>query len=146
MRIRSISDSFEVIPSAAEAAPPKIADRSGEIRRVVSRLAALVVPHLDTAKAMNLLLGADDLRAVISALEAEADGLDPRSHLEGPDEVRVYLRQSLYEELLAEPSNVFYTSKINPEIVRYEAMPRDFWKECLAELRKKLRLEGGKLR
>ena len=142
MRIRSSSESFEVVPSAANAALRKIADRPGEIRRVVSRLMALVVPHLDAAKAINLLLGADDLRAAISALEAEADGLDPRSRLAGPDEVRTYLRQSLYEELLAEPSNVFYTSKINPEVVRYEAMTRDFWKECLAGLSKKLGLKG----
>ena len=111
------------------------------MRRVVKRLQALIVPHIDAAKKMDRLLGAADLKAVIAALVAETDGLSPNPHLDCPDEILRYLRETLYLELLAEPSNVFYTTAVNSDVVRYEPMPRTFWKDCLLDLRNKLHLD-----
>jgi len=39
---------------------------------------------------------------------------------------------------VGEPSNIFYTTKVDAKTVRYQALPKDFWKECLAQLRHQL--------
>ena len=41
-------------------------------------------------------------------------------------------------ELLAEPSNILFTTQVSEDIIRYEAMEAAFWAECIAALRKKL--------
>lgn len=63
------------------------------MRRVVKRLQALIVPHIDAAKKMDRLLGAADLKAVIAALVAEADGLSPNPHAFGKSRFRA-IRQA----------------------------------------------------
>jgi hypothetical protein len=142
IKIRSSPTSFEMLTPEVDAGPLEIAEPQAEMRRVVSRLQACMVPALQSAERMDRRLGADDLRAVIAALEAEADGLDPRPGLHSPDEILHYLRQTLYEELLAEPSNILHTTRVNDKVVRYEAMPRNFWKQCLARLRTRLKLDA----
>lgn len=116
-------------------APKIIADRMREKARIVKRLLALIATHAESATRMGVPLGLPDLLAVISALEAEADGLNPVTHLTTGEDISSYLRASLYEELNGEPSNIFYTTQVNEKVIRYEALPKDFWKECLARLR-----------
>jgi hypothetical protein len=48
------------------------------------------------------------------------------------------VKRSLFDELLGEPSNIFFTTKVDSKTLRYEALPKEFWKECLALLRKSL--------
>jgi hypothetical protein len=38
-----------------------------------------------------------------------------------------------------EPSNILFTTQVNEEVVRYEAMEVGFWRECLGELGRQLR-------
>ncbi len=138
MKVRG--GTLDVLPPSGDTSRP-IDDQPSEVRRIGARLAAIVAQHVESSRAMTVPVSAEDLRAVIAALDAEADGLAPAPHVHCPDEVRVYLRQSLYEELLGEPSNVFYASRVDAETMRYEPMPREFWKECLAALSGRLRLD-----
>lgn len=142
MKIRSFSqiteDSFpEVSPGKRE-----IENAPAEVRRVVKRLKIMIVPHFESASRMGVIPGPDDLRSVLQALLAEADGLNPSPHLECPDEIRHYFRRTMFDELVGEPSNVLYTTQVNAEVVRYEAMPTDFWKNCLEFLLEELDQAG----
>lgn len=38
-----------------------------------------------------------------------------------------------------EPSNILFTTQVNEDVVRYEAMEAGFWRECLGELGRQLR-------
>ena len=87
---------------------------------------------------MKFLFHADSLDIVLGALEAETRDEDPTGILSDFDEIRTYLLTSLYQDLLAEPSNILFTTHIAKDVVRYEAMEADFWRECLAGLRQKL--------
>lgn len=112
-------------------APSQIPQAKEEIQRIVRRLRSLLLPHFQSATRMGTSLGPDDLRAAVAALLAEADGLSPDPHLHCPDPIQLYLRRTMYEELLEEPSNIFFTTRVRSDVIRYEAMPRDFWKQCL---------------
>ena len=72
------------------------------------------------------------------ALEAETRREDPTPILKHGEEVRCYVLTALYEELIAEPSNILFTTQVSEDILRYEAMEAAFWAECIAALRKKL--------
>jgi hypothetical protein len=128
---------LQILPP--QAAAKNISAPSGEIVRIVRRLEVMTVPHIEAAQRIGYLLGAQDLHAIIDALEAEAKGLNPAPHLDCPDEIRRHQRQSLYEELLGEPSNIFRTSKVDDATTRYEALDRTLWLACLKAWR--LRLE-----
>jgi len=138
MNIRSGTQQVEELFPDAAPGKLEVKEQPAEIRRVVKRLRSLFAPHFENASRMEVLLGPDDLRAVIDALLAEADGLNPASHLQCPEELRLYLRQAIFDELVGEPSNILYTTQVNEETVRYESMPADFWKQCLNALREKL--------
>jgi hypothetical protein len=84
------------------------------------------------------VLDAPAIQQVLLALEAETRREDPHLHLTTGDEVRTYVLTSLYEDLLAEPSNILFTTHVAKDVVRYEAMEVAFWKECVAALRQKL--------
>jgi len=118
--------------------PQEIADRAGEARRVVARLLAIIADHQPSAKRLGVALDPPALATVLSALLAESHRQDPRPILVQADEIRTYVLTTLYEELLVEPSNILHTTKINDEVIRYEAMEVDFWRECLATLLKQL--------
>ena len=122
--------------------PVTIRNYDKEVLRVVKRLQSLLLPHLESAHRMGVVLGPDDFRGVISALEAEASGLSPDPHLACPDELRVYLRRAIYDDFLGEPSNILYTTKVKEDVIRYDAMPAAFWLDCLALLRQRLKLTG----
>lgn len=116
----------------------KIDDRTAEIKRVLNRIQTLFEPHFENAEKMGMDLTFDDVISVLDALIAEADGLAPEPHLKCPDEVRQYLRQSIFDELVGEPSNILYSTKVSSDVMRYEAMPADFWKQCLCDLKEQL--------
>ena len=89
---------------------------------------------MEAAARIGFPLGMPDLLAVFSALQAEADGLGSAAHLRSEEDVSTHLRRGLFEELLGEPSNIFFTTQVSEEVTRYEALPTDFWKDCLDAL------------
>lgn len=135
MKIRSGTQIVEGLLPNASPGKLDVENRSAEIRRVLKRLKTLLAPHFESATRMGVTLGPADLRAVIDALLAEADRLNPDPWLQCPEELRHYLRRTMFEELAGEPSNILYTTKVSEDVVRYEAMPVDFWKSCLQALR-----------
>ncbi len=138
MKVRSGSVVVEDLLPDASPGKLEVENAAAEIRRVVKRLRSLLVPHFETAERMKIVLGPDDLRAVIDGLIAAADGCNPDPHLECPEELRLYLRRTMLDELADEPSNILYCTRVNDDVVRYEAMPADFWKNCLQALRDRL--------
>lgn len=125
----------EITPSKT---PQKFEDRPGETKRITKRLLAIIADHHSSANHIGMALDQGMLLKVISALEAEARSEDATPLLHDEDEIHAYLMRALYEELLEEPSNILFTTQVNPDTVRYEAMEHDFWQECLAELRNQL--------
>ncbi|MEM9593080.1 MAG: hypothetical protein AAGD06_02385 [Acidobacteriota bacterium] len=115
-----------------------IKDAQGEQRRVVKRLEGLIETHQESALRMNVALEVEDVLTVIDALEAEAEAevSDPLHPMQCQDEIRRYARITLYDEMLGEPSNVFLATPVDADTTRYEAMPREFWLDCLRALRK----------
>ena len=118
--------------------PQEIEDRKGEVRRIVKRLLAIIEEHRISALRMGFTMDATALDTVIRALEAETENEDPSLVLANEDEIQNYLLTSLYEDLLAEPSNILHTTHIAKDVVRYEAMEVAFWRECVAALRQTL--------
>lgn len=140
--ISDIPLSLHGIPPLPEVELPKppqeIEDRKGEVRRITKRLLAIIEDHRVSALRMSIQLDAASLQQVILALEAESRSEDPAVILTDADEIRCYVLTSLYEDLLAEPSNILHTTHIAEDVVRYEAMEVAFWQECIAALRLKL--------
>ena len=114
--------------------PRAIEDRAAETARMVRRLLAIVREHRVSARRVGSPFDDTALRAVLYALRVESLGGDPQALLQDPDPVGAWLRQALFQDLLEEPSNVFFTTRIDEDTVRYEAMEAAFWRECLAEL------------
>ena len=136
--VRSGPVAPDLLAPAPEAAPRPVENHAAEQRRIVKRLQVIIATHVESAWRMRVGWSLADVERVIAALEAEADGLDPKPHLFDENEIVGYLRGSLYEELLGEPSNIFYTTQVGPEVMRYEPLPKAFWKGCLALLRTRL--------
>jgi hypothetical protein len=127
------------LPELQPSKPPQeIEDRKGETRRIVKRLLAIIEEHRVAALRVGFTLDAAALGTVIRALEVETRNEDPLPVLSGDDEIGSYVLTSLYEDLLAEPSNILFTTHIAKDVVRYEAMEAAFWKECVTALRQKL--------
>ena len=116
-----------------------IENRALECSRIVTRLLDLIDRHMASILKSELTISWADLQLVLLALEADADGRDVNIHLDGGDEIAAYVRRNLFDELVGEPSNIFYTVQVDAKTVRYEALPKDFWKECIARTREKLR-------
>jgi len=125
------------LPEVEPAKPPQeIEDRKGELRRIVKRLLAIIEEHRVAALRLQVALDADALDIVLRALDAETRREDPVPILqEGGDEIRSYVLGSLYDDLLAEPSNILHTTHVAEGVVRYEAMEAAFWQKCVASLR-----------
>jgi len=115
-----------------------IENRAQECARIVTPLLDLIDRHVASLAKSGLEIGWADMQLVLLALEADADGMDVNLHLDGGDEIAAYVRRNLFDELVGEPSNIFYTTKVDAKTVRYQALPKDFWKECIALLRQKL--------
>lgn len=116
-----------------------IENRPQECARIVKRLLEMIDRHVASLTKSGLSISWAEMQLVLLALEADADGRDVNVHLDGADEISAYVKRNLYDELVGEPSNIFYTTQVDGKTVRYEALPKDFWKECLSLLRQKLR-------
>ena len=104
--------------------------RKGEIARIVRRLEAIIINHLEGARRVKHPLTLDQVIAVVDALHAEATG-EARPVAFSDGEVTFYLMDGLYEELLGEPSNIFSISQSAEGVTRFEPLQRDFWLACL---------------
>lgn len=128
------SERLAPVPINAPVLPVK---EQTEIARIVRRLEGIVTNHLEGARRIGHPLTLEQVFAVIDALCAEAEGLTrPVAFSNG--EVAFYLMDGLYEELLGEPSNIFYSTEIADGVIRFEPLPRDFWLACLGALRQRL--------
>jgi hypothetical protein len=123
----------------AEGAGLVIENRPQECARVVKRLFEMIDRHVASLTKSGLSISWAEMQLVLLALEADADGREVDVHLDGADEISAYVKRNLYDELVGEPSNIFYTTQVDGKTVRYEALPKDFWRECLSLLRQKLR-------
>lgn len=133
LSIHGVSPLPELVPVKP---PQEIEDRKGELRRIVKRLLAIIDEHRISAQRLEVAMDAAAIDTVLRALEAETRRENPGPILqEGGDEIRSYVLTSLYEDLLAEPSNILHTTHIAEGVVRYEAMEAAFWQECVASLR-----------
>jgi hypothetical protein len=122
----------------AEGAGLVIENRPQECARIVKRLLEMIDRHVASLVKSGLSISWAEMQLVLLALEADADGRDVNVHLEAADEISAYVKRNLYDEIVVEPSNIFYTTQVDGKTVRYEALPKDFWKECLSLLRQKL--------
>ena len=122
----------------AEGSGLVIENRPQECARIVKRLLEMIDRHVASLTKSGLSISWAEMQLVLLALEADADGRDVNVHLDGADEISAYVKRNLYDELVGEPSNIFYTTQVDGKTVRYEALPKDFWKECLSLLRQKL--------
>ena len=123
----------------AEGASLVIENRPQECARIVKRLLEMIDRHVASLTKSGLSISWAEMQLVLLALEADVDGREVDDHLDGADEISAYVKRNLYDELVGEPSNIFYTTQVDGKTVRYEALPKDFWKECLSLLRQKLR-------
>ena len=121
------------VPTAKE-----IENRPQECERIVRRLLERIDAHVASLAKSDLSINWAEMQLVLLALDADAEGRDVNVHLDGGDEISAYVRRNLFDELVGEPSNIFYTTQVDAKTVRYEALPKDFWKECIALLRQKL--------
>jgi hypothetical protein len=121
------------VPTAKE-----IENRPQECERIVRRLLERIDAHVASLAKSDLSINWAEMQLVLLALDADAEGRDVNFHLDGGDEISAYVRRNLFDELVGEPSNIFYTTQVDAKTVRYEALPKDFWKECIALLRQKL--------
>jgi hypothetical protein len=115
-----------------------VEDRGAECDRVLRRLLAILREHRASARRVGSPLDREAVLTVIAALRLESFGGDPRHLLRHPDPVAAWLRETLYQDLLEEPSNVLFTTRIDDETVRYEAMAPAFWRECLEALEERV--------
>ena len=122
----------------AEGAGLVIENRPQECAKIVKRLLEMIDRHVASLTKSGLSISWAEMQLVLLALEADVDGRDVNVHLDGADEISAYVKRNLYDELVGEPSNIFYTTQVDGKTVRYEALPKDFWKECLSLLRQKL--------
>ena len=127
------SHDHEAVPTAKE-----IENRPQECERIVRRLLERIDAHVASLAKSDLSINWAEMQLVLLALDADAEGRDVNVHLDGGDEISAYVRRNLFDELVGEPSNIFYTTQVDAKTVRYEALPKDFWKECIALLRQKL--------
>ena len=123
----------------AEGAGLVIENRPQECAKIVKRLLEMIDRHVASLTKSGLSISWAEMQLVLLALEADVDGRDVDVHLDGADEISAYVKRNLYDELVGEPSNIFYTTQVDGKTVRYEALPKDFWRECLFHLRQKLR-------
>jgi len=123
----------------AEGSGLVIENRPQECARIVKRLLEMIDRHVASLTKSGLSISWAEMQLVLLALEADADGREVNVHLDGADEISAYVKRNLYDELVGEPSNIFYTTRVDGKTVRYEALPKDFWRECLTLLRQKLR-------
>jgi len=125
------------LPDLTPIEVPEIEDPRGEKTRITRRLLALLGQHEISAEKVGTKLTPEDFKAVFHALREHArKGIEPA--FEARDEIHQYLLDSMFAELVEEPSNILYTTPTGPDTIRYDAMKPEFWCECLDFLEDKL--------
>ena len=132
-----VSKRAETPPNEGKAGRPPVRDLRPEVARIVRRLEAIITNHLEGARRVQHPLTLEQVVAIIDALRAEARG-ESRPVAFSNSEVTFYLMDGLYEELLGEPSNIFYAAQVTEGVTRLEPLARDFWLACLEALRERL--------
>ena len=118
---------------------PNIEDPKKEKSLILKRLQAIIREHLVSADRLGAKFSSADISIVLSALRAHAkNGTQPVFNASTNDEIHCYVLESLFAELLDEPSNILYTTKTGKDTMRYDAMQPSFWIECLDLLETKL--------
>jgi hypothetical protein len=118
---------------------PSIEDPRKEKSLILKRLQAIISEHLVSADRLGITFSAADIRTVLSSLRAHAkNGTLPEFNTISKDEIHCYILESLFAELVEEPSNILYTTKTGEDTMRYDAMQPSFWIECLDLLETKL--------
>ena len=117
---------------------PVIENRVAEAKRVIKRLAAIILEHREVSLQLGFELEGEDLRIVIEALREHAVGGRGFLQLSDHDEIQSHCLNRLYEELVEEPSNILYATPTGPDSTRYDAMDPSFWIECLNLLEEKI--------
>ena len=122
-RMHEVRHSKVVIPESGRE-KQEIENRGVECARIVKRLLFLIDTQVASLKKGGLVLGWEELQKVLLALEAEADGAEVNLFLDEGNEISAYVKRSLFDELLGEPSNIFFTTKVDSKTLRYEALPK----------------------
>ena len=128
--VRPLFEMGSEIPSNPEV-EQEIQDRKGEAKRVVKRLTTIFEDHKAAAMPLKIKLSSEDLRLVMKALRDHAKGGSGSPVLGSRDEIHGYCLNRLFDELVEEPSNIFFTTRTGPDTLRYDAMNASFWIECL---------------
>ena len=128
--VRPLFEMGTETPAPVEA-DQEMDDPAGEARRVAKRLAAIVEDHRQAAKPLKIELSSTDIKLVIGSLKQHARGAKGLPVPGARDEIHGYCLNRLFEELVEEPSNILFTTKKGPDVVRYDAMNASFWIECL---------------
>ena len=110
-RIRSLFEKGSETPPQPDL-KQEIKDRKGEAKRVVKRLFAIFEDHKDAAFPLKIKLGSADLRLVINALREHARGGVGSPVPGSREEIHGYCLNRLFDELVEEPSNILFTTKI----------------------------------
>ncbi|MEM7415324.1 MAG: hypothetical protein AAF389_07495 [Gemmatimonadota bacterium] len=98
---------------------------------MVERLMTIVEEHRREARPLGVELDTKDISAIIDALRDHARGGAGAPVSGARDEIHSYCLDRLFEELVEEPSNIFFTTVTGPDSIRYEAMNVPFWIRCL---------------
>lgn len=122
--------SYIGLPDTTPIDVQEIEDPAREKSRILKRLLILIRQHERSAQRLGTTLSSADLKSVIEALRQHAlTGTSPT--FSPHDEIHHYLLDTLFAELLEEPSNILYTTPTSQDTVRYDAMKPTFWIECL---------------
>jgi len=117
---------------------PIIESPTEEKKRVIKRLEALAAEHVRSAERVGIKLSKEDFRAVFGALRQHAKLGKAEPFDSARDEIHLYVLDTMFAELVEEPSNILYTTRTGEDTMRYDAMHPDFWIECLDLLESKL--------
>lgn len=119
--------------------PPQVIEHRGEeAARVLKRLMVIAGDHARSAKTLGIELQPSDLRSVISSLRDHARGGSGLPVPGARDDIHAHVLDRFFEELVAEPSNILFTSVTGPDSIRYDAMDLAFWIDCLDLLERTL--------
>ena len=118
------------LPDTTPIEIPEIENPVREKSRILKRLIVLIGEHERSAHRLGIKLSSADLSSVIEALRQHAlKGISPA--FPSPNEIHRYVLDTMFAELVEEPSNILYTTKTGEDTMRYDAMKPAFWIECL---------------
>jgi hypothetical protein len=108
-----------------------ITNRRTESGRILKRLLIITGDHSDSAQRLGVEIQNVDMQSVIEALRSHAKGNDVQSIPGQRGEIHQHVLDSLFSEVVEEPSHIFFTTTSGVDSIRYDAMESSFWIECL---------------